>query len=506
MYELMIQLRVYLSGIWKYRWIGISTSWLVCLGGWGYIYIIPDLYEAKSVVQVDTSSALKPILKGLTVDTDASQTISVMTKKLLSRPTLERIIRESDLAIRVSSKIQMNRMVAKLTKTIIVKSPKSKGRQADANPTFKISFIDRDPQIAFSVVKKLLDILVEDTLGASRSDTNIAERFLLEQIKDYETRLLSAEQRLADFKKKNVGLMPGEGGGFYVRLQQALDLRTKTKTELVLAKRKLGVLRAQLQSEIPLSVNRSYDGRIKEQQEALDALLLKFTEQHPDVEAVRAIINRLKKNKKEAASNSVTTEASAALLEQNPVYQTVKIALKEAEVQVVDLETQYAQQNRTIRDLRSLVDTVPEVEAQLVRLNRDYEVNKVQHAALLTRLESARLSSSAGKSSEEIEFDIIDPPYVPLSPISPNRLLLQVAALAAGLGAFFGITFLILQLKPVFLTTNDLAAATELPILGSVSMIIHKDKRIQKTKERVIIVFLLILLLVSFGFVVAMPR
>ena len=118
MYEQLLQLRMYLSGMWKYRWFGIAASWLVCVSVWTFVYFKPDVYEATGKLQIDMNSLLRPILKGLAVDSDQSNTVALMTRKLMSRPVLERIIRETDLGLGVSTEIQMEELITHLRNTI----------------------------------------------------------------------------------------------------------------------------------------------------------------------------------------------------------------------------------------------------------------------------------------------------------------------------------------------------------------------------------------------------
>ena len=154
----------------------------------------------------------------------------------------------------------------------------------------------------------------------------------------------------------------------------------------------------------------------------------------------------------------------------NPVYQDTKIALSAAAVEVKTLQSQLYEQNRKIKKYEGLVDTIPDVEAQLARLNRDYDVIKKQYEALLGRLESAKLSASADKGGDNIQFKVIDPPYVPFEPASPQRGLLMLAALGVGIAAGIGLMFLLYMLRPVFITTAELNQQLGLPVLGAVKI------------------------------------
>ena len=502
MYEQLQLIRMYLSGMWKYRWFGIAASWLVCVGIWTFVYLKPDIYEATGKIQIDMNTPLKPILRGLAVESDQSDTMNLMTRQLMSRPVLERIVRETDLGLSATNELQTEQVIDHLRSTISINIPKSQDRRSDSSSIVTISYKDPKPKLAYNIVKKVIDILVENTLGANQSDTDVAHAFLRSQINDYEKRLYDTEQKLAEFKKKNVGVMPDQGGGYYNRLQTATDGLHKIDSDLQLAKNKVKILKTQIQQEAARSVTASYDKKIQEHEDKLNSLLLQFTDKHPDVQAERSIISSLKKSKAEAiknASSDNSVNQNDDSLQMNQVYQNLQIALKEAEVNVSNIEASKTEQQRLIKTLQKQVDTAPEIEAQLSRLNRDYEITKKKYSELVSRLDSARISSQAEKSSENINFKVIEPPIVPIIPVGPKRLLLNLLAILAGLGAFFGVTFLILQLKPVVLTKKELVNLTGLPVLGTVTMVLDAETKKRKLKERFIMISLGVAQLVVFS-------
>mgnify|MGYP001469404940 CR=1 FL=1 len=175
-----------------------------------------------------------------------------------------------------------------------------------------------------------MDFLVEDTLGASRSDTNLAHNFLMNQIKDYERRLVESEQKLADFKKQNIGMMPGESGTYYTRLQSELDKLNDIESELSLARNRKKVLEGQFQNEIARSATRELDKKIQDHENKLNTLLLQFTHQHPDVQAEKSIIAKLEADK-QAVINGAASGAGVNLeessLQLNLAFQNMKTCL-----------------------------------------------------------------------------------------------------------------------------------------------------------------------------------
>lgn len=492
MYEQLQQIRMYLSGMWKYRWYGIAASWIVVISVWSFVYFKPDVYQASGKIQVDLDTMLKPILKGLAVESDQNDTVSLMARRLKSRPVLESIIRGTDLGLTATSEIKMEHLINQLRKTIVISRPRTEGG-ARADSIITISYKNTNPKLAYEVVKKVMNTLVENTLGANQSDTDVAHAFLKDQIKEYEKRLYDAEQRLADFKKKNIAFMPEQGGGYYNRLQNANDNLRKIESDLQVARNKVKILKLQIQQEVARSVTATYDKKIQEHQDKLNSLLLQFTDQHPDVQAEKSIIASLKLEKAKAikqASEDQDGQQADDNLQLDQVYQNLQIALKEAEVNESNIAASRRQQQNLIKKLQTQMDTVPEIEAQLSRLNRNYEITKAKYSDLVSRLDSAKISSQAEKSSEGINFKIIEPPIVPIIPVGPKRLLLNSAALLAGLAAFFGVTFLILQLKPVFLTRQELSNLTGLPVLGAVSLVLDDNSKKQKRKDRTIMISL----------------
>jgi polysaccharide chain length determinant protein (PEP-CTERM system associated) len=263
------------------------------------------------------------------------------------------------------------------------------------------------------VVEVLLSTFVEQTLGGKREGSEHAQNFLQAQIKDYEQRLTSAEDRLAAFKKKNVGLMPTEQGGYFTQLQTEVDAAKKAETDLAIALSRREELAKQLHSDTAISSagasgsaqgGRGTSGgdtwsRIQEAQAKLDELLLKYTDRHPDVIAARATLDELKQRRTAELDSLKRGEPGAVASSgagNNPVYQNIQLALNKEDVEIAALRRELAQHQSTVAELRQRLNSAPQVEAEFQQLNRDYAVNKAQYASLLARYPKARLGDSAG--------------------------------------------------------------------------------------------------------------
>jgi len=495
MNEQLLQVYGYLYGMWRFRWSALVIAWIVALSGWSSVLLLPDQYSAKAVVYVDTSSVLKPLLKGLAVQTDTRDELRIMTRTLLSRENLMSVARASDMDLEINSLSEKEELLRKLTKAIKIGG----GR----NNVYEISYKSSSANRSYEVVSNLLNTMIEGTLNTTRTDTASAQKFLNSQIAVYEKRLSVAEQKLAEFKKENVGFMPDERGGYYMRLQRAQDAVKETTTSLRLAERRYIELSKQLKGESLILSSDGYQSekakKIKLYQEQLDMLLNQFTDQHPDVLALKVIIEDLKAGRDTDKETPGITDDSDDAKEYNPVYQEVKVELSKASVEVEILKTQLIEQKSHVEKLRASIDVIPEVEANLTKLNRGYEVTRERYLDLVERRESAQLAQSADKSTSDIAFRVIEPPFVPTETSGPMRALFLVGVLLVAIAAGLAWSLLRCLLQPTFINLTQLGSITGLPVFGSVSLYLSPEHKNKRRLKFLSFVSATLLLLVVFG-------
>ena len=481
MQELLRQIIAELKGSWRFRWIAMAAAWVICLLGWLVVYSLPDSYESEATVYVDTTSALRPILEKLTVGSDVLSRVELVTTAMLGRPLLEKVARETDLYLRASSRVEMDKLIVGMRSRISIEN----NPRVDPN-LYVIRYRDESARTAQAVVAAMLNIFVEDSLGANRLGTQKAQEFLREELAKLQVDLEKSEQELADFKKRNVGRMPGESGDYYARLQSGMEGLRETQSTLQLAQRRRNALMQQLAGEQPMlglstGPQSELDERIAQNQTRLEELQLRFTDQHPDVISIKSVLAQLESQKQQQI-DELRTGDGTGIASDNPVFQNIQIELTNVNVEIDSLLAQEANQARRVQELRDLADVLPEVEAELKRLTRDYDVTQTQYQSLLQRLEVAELSESA-EQSEEVQFRIIDPPLSPLEPASPNRILLLLAVFIVGLGAGGGLSILGNQLRPVFHDSIALREATGLPVLGSVTVMRTHERYASRVRQ-----------------------
>ncbi len=485
MQELLEQIQEYLYGVWRFRWVALMAAWIIAIAGWILVSQLPNKYEATARLHVDSNSVLGPLLRGLAIQPDVGQRVALMSKTLLSRPNMEKLMRMVDLDLKVQNDQDKETVITQLRENIQLS-----GQRSNAS-LYSIAYTHSDRLVAQRVVQSLISIFIESTLGDKRKDSAGAQEFLDKQIAEYEIRLAEAEGKLADFKRRYVGTMPGEQGGYYQRLEMAKGQLSSAQLELREAENRRQELKRQLSGEEPVFIPNGTDDfgthslldqRIQNLQTRMDELLLKYTERHPDVIEIKTIIANLEEEKKqEMEANPSESISPQAGLQTSPVYQQMRTMLSESEARVAELKVRASEYEKRVNDLEAKVDQIPLIEAELQQLNRDYDAVSQQHSALLKRRESAHLSEKAEQDVSEVKFRVIDPPFVPLKPSQPNKLLLNAAVFLGSLAAGIGLALLASLIRPVFYSRGALNRVTGLPVLGSVVFVMsNAEKRRQR--------------------------
>ncbi|RLA24080.1 MAG: chain length-determining protein [Gammaproteobacteria bacterium] len=472
MHEVINEVLAHARGASRFKWVAIITAWVVCLAGWVVVSQMPDKFQSSARIHVDTRTVLRPLLSGLAIQPNVSSQVRLMSKLLFSRPNLEKVARMTDLDLNAKDEKEMQALVASLKGMLTISS----ARQLDL---FTISAQNQDPKLAKRLVQALLTIFIEETLGEGRKDSDTAQRFIGQQVKEYENRLLAAEKAREQFKRENYGALPGQGGSHYELLQSYARQLEEAKLAIDEATNRRNELKRQLEDEEPMFedfgggiASSPLDARIQSLQAQIDSLLLKYTDRHPEVRILRQTIVDLEKQKEEEPEFGEDEEEDfyGGSGQTNPVFQQMKIALGEADANVASLRGRVKTLKKRIEDTKQMMGNSLEVETKLKGLNRDYGIIKSNYETLLKRRETAQLSESVEQNTDSVKFRIVDPPQVPTKPSAPNRLLLSSGVFVGGLVVGLGLALLLSLIRPVFTSAQKVRDVTGLPLLGSVSM------------------------------------
>lgn len=491
---MIFELLRHLRAMWRYRWYGLATAWVLAVAGAVVTMSIPKKYDASARVFVNTDSILKPLMVGMTVQPDNSQRVALLSRLVVSRPNVEQLVDETGLAAKAKTTEQREKLIDTVMQVLEIQSA------GEHDNIYMIKFRDTDPDRAKRMVELLVSKFIDSSKGGRATDNDAAKRFLDEQIATHEQKLREAEDSLKNFKLQNMtgtaGVVTGDGKDSIAQLTLVGEQMNKALLDLHEAENSRDAYRRGLAAE---DVNGSptaaampsgetiadIDARLDAQKRNLDGLLQKYTEQHPDVVGARRVILEL-----EARRNTLIADyrraglpLTATTITGPRASEQLKVSLAQSEAAVASLRIRANEYTARYAALQTAAKRMPEFDAQLVQLNRDYEVNKKNYDNLVARRESAGLASDMQSVSGVADFRLIDPPRVMPSTKSPSRGVMLLGTLLFSLASGAAVMFLMKELRARFYDGLQLMALTGLPLLGVISAVDSEETRHARKKN-----------------------
>jgi polysaccharide chain length determinant protein (PEP-CTERM system associated) len=514
-----------LRGAWRFRWLAFGSAAALALAGWLIVFTLPDRYGARASVLVDTRTALKPALVGVALEQDVGVELSYVRGALLTDSSLLKTAYAAGvLPTYVVDPFHQDQAVSNLRKHVLLtmQSADDRPEMGPGGMIYRISYQDTRRERALSIVSILLQRFVDETLGGKKQGSQSAQQFLDAQVKEYEKRLRASEDRLAEFKSRNFGLMPSERGSYFTQLQKESENVEDTRTKLLVAESRRAALEKQLHGDAAIMATAAVPAagrsdktegldtvsQIAQTRARLDELLLRFTDNHPDVIDARKNLAELEARRAaeiESLRSGNPAAAAASGASANPVYQSIVLELNKADVDIADLRTQLGEHEDKAKALRKLLDTAPAAEAEYAQLTRDYDVNKAQYTALLSSYEKARLGEQADTAGS-VKFQVVEPPLVSSVPIWPPRgtwlAEILLVAMAAGGALAYGLD----RLWPMVGSASGLAGFTGVTVLAEIGSAFPKQTGRRRRREIWHAVLAAACLVAAFGVALALTH
>ncbi|MCP4840262.1 MAG: chain length-determining protein [Halieaceae bacterium] len=517
MQEILAQLFSFAWGVWRHRWLALIVSWSVAIAGWAWVWQLPESYVATARVYVDTNTLLKPLLQGLTIQPNTQDRIGLLSRTLLSRPNLEKLMRMTDLDLEVSDPAEQTLMISNLKESISLYSGEQK-----AQSLYTIDVEHPDRETAKRIAQALLTIFIEGSLSGKREDADGSLDYLDEKIQEYEDNLVESEAKVARFKQQHFDIV-GSEAGFYATLnseRKALEDALRAQQE---EENRAIALESQIAGEDPLynplfipakpssggrkptkkelelsKIPTPYDQKIVGLVAAMDDLNLKYTPRHPEVRQAKTLLKEMNAERDtyqrkvfaeqsgSGASRSGAVEMPGpavpySSLTSSPVYLEMRMALSTATSNIASFKSRVDAQQERVAELEAQVDSIPGVENELRQMEREIGLMAEAHSTMTSKRALARLGQDVEEKASSVTFRVIDPPFVPLMPSEPDKLLLNALVLGVAVAAGVGIGLLVSLIAPVIIDPHTLVAITGLPVLGSVRLNLKNE---EKQRER----------------------
>lgn len=476
MSEIFDELRAALWSVWNRRWIAILVAWGVCLAGWLVVSMIPNKYESKARVYVDVQDVLS---KQLGIAGDGKEEIMRVRQTLSSAKNLEKVVTSTRLGEGITGRGALDGAIADLEKRVKVTSEQDNLFEITAE-IGKGDFTDAENAVlARDVVQKLLDILREEHILGNRAGITSAIDDLDRQLGERKAELEQAEQRRLAFESQYPDLVGGSDS-LSNKVQQARAELRNVEADLAAAQSGLAAISGQI-SSTPRTVAGGRDATgpraalLQAQTQLAELRARGLTDNHPDVVATTKQIGILTRQTAAFGEDAGGTP--------NPAYASLVAIRSERQASVEALQARRAALQSNAAALMASQATEPAVAAEANRISRDYDVLRKNYEKLLEDREALRTRGQVEDKASQFRFDIIQQPGVPQKPAAPNRPVLLLGVLIAGIGAGVAVAYGLSQLKSSFATPQKLERAFDLPVIGSISLTVSEATRAHEMRR-----------------------
>ncbi len=470
----------YVAMLRRHVWLIAIPALLGPLVGFGVSLILPPQYTSTTLVLVEDKKIPDKIVQSLITDT-LPERLGTMKEQILSRTRLQPIIENNNLYKSDSKQLPMEDLVAKMRKAIVVAPVQSTVAKSSGVPGFQIAFTYSDPQTAQLVCQQITTLFMDENLKQRDKTAATTTEFLGSQLDEAKKKLDEQDARLADFKRRNIGQLPGqEGASLQLLMASNAQLEATTQTlnrttqDKAYAESQLALAIAASGSSQSGTNPQALDQQLSVLQNQLLGLQGRYTDVHPDIIKLKGDIAQLKA-KIEEVNNAVKTAPAekpqtASLIEPPQVQQLRnQIRLLDQTIQEKTREQQRLQ--KSMNQLQARVQLSPVVEEEYKKLTRDYGIALGFYNELLSKKTTSDMSRQLENQQQGEQFRVIDPANLPAAPTFPNRPLFAAGGLGAGLALGLGLTLLMELKDKTIRTQRDLEFFLELPTLATLPSI-----------------------------------
>lgn len=399
----------------------------------------PKSYQTSAMLYADVTNIIQPLLQGraevTVIDRSQQARESIYTRRII-----DAIARKAGLINGDEPVERQEAIVAGLRNRISIKD--------EGKNYFRISYSDSNQDRSFRILNTVVDVFIEDAADRKRNESRSAFEFIDEQVRGYKSQLEQAEERLKNFKARNLYLTEGSVNSRIHQLRtQVEDLKLKLD-EIDARKRSL---ESQLKSESQYLVSRNKVDGLRDRrallQAQLDELSLQYTETYPDVVSLKDQILELELSM-EAARGPRQVMGSSNSAVENPLWDELRKQAADAEIEHQTVTNRLQSMQRLLAEEHDRAEQVAVKEAELSELTRDYDVTKQIYEEMLERREKARLSMTLDIEGQGVSYKIQEPAIYPLQPSGLRFIHFLAAGPGLGLVIALGLILVYVVVDP----------------------------------------------------------
>jgi len=486
------------------KWLIVFTVLSILFGASVYCVVTPELYKSSITILVIPQTVPEDYVRS-TISAKLEQQLVTIKQQVMSRTTLTKVMDELHLFEKERTKLTSEELFENMRKRIEIEVVQ--GQSRDGGQAFTLSFLHETPREAMRAAARLASLFIDENLKTREQLAVGTSDFLESQLRGTKAKLEVMEQRVKEYKMRNMGELPQQMDANLKMLTGLQDRLRANETSTRNVEERKVFLEAQInllgntlpaasagngQSTPALSADsvQSLGLELASKKAKLVELNEKYTPMFPEVVRTKQEIAALERRIEEARQSAALAgedpnadpQIAATSVGGTPEIRRMKADLKAAVAEIASLKIEKGEIQKSIASVERKVEQSPRREQEMISLIRDYDNQKKSYDDLLKKKLEADVSQNLEKRQKGTQFQILDPANLPEEPFKPNRKVVMAGSLFFALVLGFGGTIF---WEAMDLRLRDVHAFRHLynvPILGYIP--VFQDQRFQR--ERVV--------------------
>lgn len=445
------------------------------LAVWGGSWMLPTMYKSSTLILVEEPTMPQSYVAP-NVNENVQDRLQSITQQILSRTRLLTIIDKLNLYGDAKSQKSQDEKVATMGKDISVDVVKD--TRNNEISSFRVSFSAHDPVTAQKVTRELTQLFIDENTRVRQEQSEATTHFMEQQLQDASVVLAAQEAKVKEFEAAHEGVLPSQQAS---NLQILAGLQSQLQNQqdsLAAAKQQQAYFQTTIEQYKSLhAAGRSVDGtptevsvlddQLNRLRAQLTDLSARYTDSYPDVQRVKAQIERTEKQKEALLAAPRTGSKRPNENESGPLLQ-LQSQLQANQVEIQNRERAIAGLEARIGDYQGRLNAEPATEQQMLELTRGYDQSKAIYDDLLKKKTQSVMATSMEQLQKGERFTMLDPPSLPAKPDFPNHLKFCGFGVLAGLALGCLVVFGLEMFDDRMYGEKEIKDLLEVPVLGEV--------------------------------------
>jgi protein tyrosine kinase modulator len=447
--------------------------------------VLPNVYQSNALILV-TPQRVPTSFVASTVTIDLSERMQSITQEIMSRTQLEKIVREFNLYPKV---VSFEDRIVVLRASVKIESRR--------NNVFQLSFESEDPEKAKQVTSRLGSLFIEQNLNAREQQAQGTKSFINAETERLRKELEEQEAVVTKYKAAHGYELTDQLDTNLRSLEQLRrGLEGNNQRLLALQDRKAILQKQNVEADIPKvdplagplaiplnSVPQSVQLEMKKKE--LDSLLQRYSNKHPDVIRAKKEIQALENESSEPIPNQPNSTKTSNT---NPVKRVLQTQITDIDSEIKALYAQSEGIRSQISLLQARVDNTPVRALELTKISRGYDITLKKYQDLLAKSLESELAENMEKKQKGEQFQILDPANFPVKPARPNRLMIILMGLVAGLAGGIGLAIFWDNLDSSFRRGEEINAYVNVPLLATLPALVTRGSVLEQRRAQGLLV------------------